>query len=244
MASRAFVYRGASFLGASRSLASTRIRLCPCVHRPFRCKHVTWASAAAVPEGGFKSHDEFCQSVLSLSGDPLEADGGRIVIYRGSSHAKLMVIGEGPGEEEDKQGIPFVGPAGQLLDRILQCVNFNVDTDVYITNAVKRRPRNNRKPVASELAYYLPLLLEEIELVEPRVIVLAGASAMRALLDERDGITSKRGKWYERDGRPVMPIYHPSYLLRNPSRRRGSKKWETWEDIQEVRRKFDELSVE
>mmetsp|Transcript_17051 Transcript_17051/g.35465 ORF Transcript_17051/g.35465 Transcript_17051/m.35465 type:complete len:218 (+) Transcript_17051:2532-3185(+) len=190
----------------------------------------------------FDAHAAFCEKLNRLSGDPLEASGGRIVIFRGNSRARLMVIGEAPGEDEDRLGVPYVGKAGQLLDKILCSVNFDPERDVYITNVVKRRPPENRDPLVKEMQFYKEFLLEEINIVDPQVIVLTGRHAMRAVLDEAKGITLVRGTWYQREHRWIMPIFHPSYLLRNPDRRRGTPKWKTWEDIQEIRRKWEELT--
>jgi DNA polymerase len=152
-----------------------------------------------------------------------------------------MVIGEGPGANEDRLGKPYVGRSGQLLDKILQSVDFDTETDIYVTNAVFRRPPNNRDPLPAELEYYTPYLMEGIRIVNPKIIMLTGRISMRVILNERQGITKVRGTWYERDGRWVMPLFHPAYLLRNQQRTPGSPKALTWQDIQEIRRKFDEL---
>jgi uracil-DNA glycosylase len=169
-----------------------------------------------------------------------------MVIHRGNPDAKLMIIGEAPGPEEDKQGKPFVGRSGQLLDQILQAAGFDSEKDVFISNAVFRLPPGQdgkavRKPTQEEIEYYRPYILEIVRLIDPKVIVLSGAVAAQSILDEKLGITKIRGKWYEWDGRWVMPIFHPAYLLRNPSREPGSPKALTWADIKEVRRKYDEV---
>lgn len=165
----------------------------------------------------------------------------RGVVGRGNPLAKVMCIGEGPGQQEDEQGLPFVGPAGQLFDRILAAVKFDRDRDVYICNAVKCRPPGNRKPEPKEIAACRPYLLEQIRLVNPLIIVLVGGTAVQALTGDTTGITRLRGQWRMWDDRLCMPIFHPSYLLRNPSRDTGSPKWHTWQDIQAIRAKYDEL---
>jgi DNA polymerase len=170
-----------------------------------------------------------------------------MVIYRGNPAAKLMIAGEAPGTEEDRLGKPFVGRSGQLLDKMLEAVNLDPEKDVFITNAVFRMPpgegdRPLRKPTPDEIAYYKPYFLEIIRLVDPVVIVLSGGVAAQSLLDEKQGITKIRGKWYQWNGRWVMPIFHPAYLLRNPSREPDSPKALTWQDLREIRRKYDELT--
>ena len=156
-----------------------------------------------------------------------------------------MIVGEAPGPQENIQGKPFVGKAGQLLDQILVAAGFDPDKDVFITNSVFRMPpgeagKNFRKPTNEEIAAYKPYLLEIIRLIDPRIMLLTGNVACQSIL-EQTGITRLRGQWIERQGRWLMPIFHPSYLLRNPARNPGSPKALMWEDIREVRRKYDEL---
>ncbi len=190
----------------------------------------------------FDSFDELIQAMLALTDDPLAVQGTNMVIYRGNPQASLMVVGEAPGAEEDQQGKPFVGKSGKLLDQILRSVNFDTETDVLVTNAVFRRPPGNRVPTPEEIAWYQPYLLEIIRLVDPRVILLVGSVATRSILGEKRGITQIRGQWFPWHGRLTMPIFHPAYLLRNPSREPGSPKALTWRDIQLVRQKVDELA--
>jgi len=213
----------------------------------------TSLTVSPLPDARYAGHADFVQALQGLRGDPLQAEGTRVVIHRGNAGAKIMVIGEAPGETEDVEGKPFVGRAGKLLDAILASVGLD-ESSVYITNVVLRRPPNNRTPSASEVAWYLPYLMENVRLVDPLIILLAGACACKALLPlEKQGITRIRGQWFERrfgtegglDGqgsRLVMPIFHPSYLLRNPSRKVEGPKWLTWQDIQAVRRRYDELA--
>jgi DNA polymerase len=189
--------------------------------------------------------DELVAAMMKLEDDPLFPAGTNMVIYRGNPQAKLMIIGEAPGTEEDRQGKPFVGRSGQLLDQILQSVNFDPEQDVFITNAVFRLPPGDdgkplRKPTPDEIVYYKPYLLEIIRLVDPIIMLLTGNVATESLL-ERTGITRLRGEWFRWNDRWAMPIFHPAYLLRNPSREPGSPKALMWQDIQEVRRKYDEL---
>jgi DNA polymerase len=152
-----------------------------------------------------------------------------------------MIIGEAPGQNEDETGLPFVGKSGQLLEKILAAVKLDSEQDVYICNINKCRPPSNRVPTADEVAACKPYLLEQIRLVDPKIILLTGATAVKGLTGDKRGITKIRGTWIEWEGRLCMPILHPAYLLRNPSREQGAPKWLMWQDIQAVRAKLDEI---
>lgn len=193
----------------------------------------------------YSSLDEVLQAITQMKDDPLANAGTNVVISRGNPNAKLLIIGEAPGPEENIRGKPFVGRAGQLLDKILQAADFDPETDVYITNSVFRMPPGDdgkafRKPSDQEIEYYRPYVFEIVRLIDPRIILLTGNVACQSIL-KKTGITSLRGKWTQLDERWLMPIFHPSYLLRNPSREPGSPKSLMWDDIREVRRKYDEL---
>ncbi len=165
----------------------------------------------------------------------------QVVFGEGPLSAQLMIVGEGPGEEEDRQGRPFVGRAGQLLDRILEAAGIPRQK-VYITNIVKCRPPGNRTPLPDEARICTDRWLKrEIELVAPQIIVPLGAVAAEFFLGEKVSITKVRGQWFEWNGIRVFPMFHPAYLLRNPSRSPGSPKHLTWLDIQEVKRALDTL---
>ncbi len=155
-----------------------------------------------------------------------------VVFGVGNPHAELMFVGEAPGRDEDMQGEPFVGRAGELLTKIVQAMGYK-RSDVYITNVLKCRPPQNRTPLPDEVANCLPYLLSQIELIQPKVIVALGAVALRALLDVQLGITKMRGNWYNFRGIPIMPTFHPAYLLRNPAAKR-----EVWQDMQAVLEKL------
>lgn len=159
----------------------------------------------------------------------LAATRQNIVFGEGNPQARLMFIGEGPGAEEDRQGRPFVGAAGQLLDRIFQAAGWTRD-DVYIGNIVKCRPPGNRVPSREEAAACMPWLSKQIALIQPRIIVLLGATALKFLIDPQAGITAYRGRWIERGNVRIMPTFHPAALLRDPSKKRP-----VWEDIKVVR---------
>ncbi len=194
----------------------------------------------------YSSLEELFSAMKRMSDDPLAKAGTNIVISRGNPKAKLLIIGEAPGPEENIQGKPFVGRAGQMLDKILQAANFDPEQDVYITNSVFRMPpgedgKNFRKPTDTETDFYRPYVFEIIRLIDPFVMLLTGNVASYSIL-RKTGITSLRGKWTELQGRWIMPIFHPSYLLRNPSKEPGSPKAQMWDDIREVRKKYDELT--
>lgn len=153
----------------------------------------------------------------------------KVVFGSGNPDADLMLIGEGPGAEEDRQGLPFVGPAGELLTRIIQAIEMRRE-DVYIANVVKCRPPGNRDPEPDEAAACRGYLERQIELVRPRIIVALGRVAAQALLGNDSPIGRMRGQWYQVKGVPTMVTYHPAALLRNSALKRP-----TWEDMQQVR---------
>ena len=156
---------------------------------------------------------------------------------QGDHHSPLMFIGEGPGQVEDEQGLAFVGPAGQLLIRMLLAIDLPRDR-VYICNVVKCRPPNNRVPEPQEAAACMLHLRMQVALVRPKVIVLLGSTAAKNTLGEDIRITRDRGKWFERKGVWMMPTYHPSALLRDTSKKRDA-----WEDMQSLRDKLMELGL-
>jgi DNA polymerase len=152
----------------------------------------------------------------------------KIVFGDGSAKAQLVFVGEGPGADEDAQGLPFVGRAGKLLTQMIEAMGLQ-RKDVYICNVVKCRPPENRAPEPDEVATCSPYLLRQIDVVQPKVIVCLGAVAAKTLLQTNRGITQFRGQWLEWRGRKLMATYHPAYLLRNPN-----AKGEVWKDLQKV----------
>ncbi|HFE66791.1 MAG TPA: uracil-DNA glycosylase [Chloroflexi bacterium] len=193
----------------------------------------------------YTSLDELIQDMMQMTDDPLANAGTNVVICRGNPKAKLMIVGEAPGPRENELGKPFVGRSGQLLDQILQAVNFDPEKDVFISNSVFRMPpgeggKTFRKPTTDEIEAYKPYILEIIRLMDPVIMLLAGNVATQSILG-KTGITKLRGQWFDWHGRNVMPIFHPAYLLRNPTRAPNGPKALMWRDIQEVRRKYDEL---
>jgi uracil-DNA glycosylase family 4 len=163
-----------------------------------------------------------------------------LVFGEGNPDAQLMLIGEAPGEDEDLSGRPFVGRAGQLLDRILASVDVDRD-EIYITNIVKFRPPGNRNPKPEEVTASVPLLIEQIRLIRPQIIATLGNVPTQHFLASREGISRCRGTWREWHGIRIFPLYHPAYLLRNQSREQGSPKWQMWEDMKTLRAALDAL---
>ena len=184
-----------------------------------------------IPDGLSKQEqlDFLANAISGCELCPLHAGRTKMVFGAGNPDADLMFIGEAPGRDEDLQGIPFVGRAGQLLTKIIEAIEFTRD-DVYIANINKCRPPNNRAPLPEEMSRCLPFLLRQVEIVEPKVICLLGATAVRGLLQVKEGITKLRGKFLEWRGVLVMPTFHPAYLLRNPAGKR-----DVWSDVQQVR---------
>ncbi len=172
--------------------------------------------------------------VSSCTRCSLSATRTQTVFARGNPEASLCFVGEAPGADEDEQGLPFVGRAGQLLDRMIAAMGLAPEKDVYVCNILKCRPPGNRRPEPEEMATCIPYLHEQLALVRPRVIVALGNTAVGALLDTKLGITKLRGQWKLYRGQTlVMPTYHPSYLLR-PSPQQAEAKRQAWEDLQLV----------
>jgi DNA polymerase len=156
----------------------------------------------------------------------------RIVFGAGPERARLMFVGEGPGQEEDRAGEPFVGPAGELLGRIIQAIQLRRE-DVYITNVVKCRPPGNRLPDSGEIGTCSPFLLRQIAAVRPVLICALGSCAAQTLLQTAEPVSRLRGRFFEMNGIRIMPTYHPAYLLRQPEKKR-----EVWEDMKMLMREY------
>lgn len=162
----------------------------------------------------------------------LAASRTNLVYGVGNASARLVLVGEAPGREEDLQGDPFVGEAGRLLDRILQAMGMQ-RSEVYICNVLKCRPPNNRDPQPEEVATCEAFLVRQIAAIKPQVIIGLGRFAVHSLLKRKDPISRIRGEWQTYQGIPLMPTYHPAYLLRNPEGKR-----DVWEDMKEVMRRL------
>ena len=183
-------------------------------------------------QGGEQPDEKTLEEIRAEMGDCRRCKlyGGRthLVFGDGAANARLMFVGEAPGAEEDKQGVPFVGASGQLLNKMLRNLGLRRE-EVYIANIVKSRPPGNRDPEADEIAACLPFLEKQIKAIRPRVIVTLGRPATHALLGTKEPLTRLRGHWHRYHNIRVMPTFHPSYLLRAPQERR-----KTWDDMQQV----------
>ena len=162
----------------------------------------------------------------------------RTVFGQGAVRTPLVFVGEGPGADEDREGLAFVGKAGQLLTQILGAAGIDRES-VFITNVVKCRPPNNRVPTQEEMLRCGDYLEAQLLLLRPRLLVCLGNTPMRWILKTTEGITALRGRWIE-----VMPMFHPSYLLRNDSRQKGSPKDLTWQDVQKLKARLDVIRKE
>ena len=165
----------------------------------------------------------------------------KIVVGRGNLQARLIIVGEAPGAKEEELGMPFVGRSGKLLDKLLQEAGIDINLDVYFCNVVKCRPPKNRRPTKTEIQENLPWLYQQIKLVDPKIIVLVGATALEAIFKNNSPISILRGKWINWEGRLVMPVFHPSYLLRNPSKEEGTPMSFTKSDFPKIKEKIDFL---
>ena len=171
----------------------------------------------------------------------LKNNASNLVFSDGNPSAKIMIIGEGPGANEDKEGLPFVGRAGQLLDKMLNAINLSRES-VYITNVVNFRPPENRKPTEKEIKRYLPFLKKHIKMISPKIVLLLGSTAMNAILKSNEVISKIRGKWFEQEidnfKFKVIVSFHPAYLLRQPEQKKFS-----WIDLKMIKQKAKELKI-
>lgn len=180
--------------------------------------------------------EELQKEVENCKKCPLFQTRNRTVFGNGNSNAEIMIIAEAPGFYEDQSGIVFQGKSGQLLDKILAASGFHRDKEIFISNIIKCRPPDNRAPSSSEREQCLPYLHKQIELIDPKLIILLGATALKGLIDPNARITQIRGEWINWNNRLVMPTYHPSALLRNPNLKRP-----VWEDFKKIVSKYREV---
>jgi DNA polymerase len=201
------------------------------------------AQSARLAAAAATTVEELAAGVAAFDGCSLKFTAISTVFADGNPAAPVMIIGEAPGAEEDRTGRPFVGRAGQLLDRMLAAIGLDRN-GVLITNVIYWRPPGNRTPTAAEIASCLPFVLRHVALVRPKILVLAGATAAGALLPQAQGITRLRGRWFDlaipKLERPVptLPMFHPSFLLRAPERKR-----EAWHDLLALRARLDALAA-
>tara|TARA_Y100000589_G_scaffold39183_1_gene32835 strand:+ start:2104 stop:2607 length:504 start_codon:yes stop_codon:yes gene_type:complete len=165
----------------------------------------------------------------------------RLVVGKGNLNANVIIVGEAPGAREDAEGIPFVGKSGKFLSQLLIKAGFNLEKDIYFCNVIKCRPPNNRKPTNKEVIIHKPWLFQQIKLINPKFIILAGSTAMKAVLSVNASITSLRGKWINMEGKEYIPIFHPSYLMRFKHKEKNSPYGLTLKDLQYVRNKLYNL---
>jgi DNA polymerase len=182
-----------------------------------------------------RSLDELNSMICNCMKCPLGDTRKNFVFGSGNPNADVMVLGEGPGADEDEQGLPFVGRAGKLLTDILKAIKFERD-EVYIANVVKCRPPGNRTPYPEEMDCCMPYLKKQIELINPKLILCVGLTAAQGVLKKKEALGKMRGQVFDFEGRKVMVTYHPAALLRNPNWKRGC-----WEDVQAFRKLYDEL---
>jgi DNA polymerase len=201
------------------------------------------AALAAELAAAADSLDALRDAMAGFEGSPLRETATNLVFADGAPASGLMVIGEAPGADEDRLGKPFVGVSGRLLDRMLASIGLGRERDFYVTNILPFRPPGTRTPTDAEIALFLPFVLRHIELATPRVLVLLGGTAAKALLRSREGITRLRGRWHEvaprGDGAPALPALatlHPAYLLRNPAAKKDA-----WHDLLLLKRRLDGL---
>jgi uracil-DNA glycosylase len=181
------------------------------------------------------SLDKLNKLICNCTKCELHKGRNNFVFGSGNPEADVLVIGEGPGAEEDKQGLPFVGRAGKLLTDMLKAIKFERD-EVYIGNIVKCRPPDNRTPLPEEMDTCLPYLKKQIELIKPKLILCLGLTAAKGLLKKKESLTNLRGKVFEYENAKVIVTYHPAALLRNPNWKRPA-----WEDLQMFRKLYEEI---
>ena len=183
----------------------------------------------------FNNWEDLEKSIIDCKKCKLCSERTNIVFGVGNKEAKIMLIGEGPGADEDRLGEPFVGKAGQLMNKAFSGIGIKRE-DLYIANVVKCRPPKNRTPEHDEATACLDYLRNQVLLVKPKIIVLLGSTALKNILGEEYGITASRGKWVEKKGILYMPTWHPAALLRDET-----KKIEFWQDLKEVVNKYNEI---
>jgi len=181
------------------------------------------------------------KSINNIKNCDLKKNATNLVFSDGNINSKIMIVGEGPGANEDKEGLPFVGRAGQLLDKMLSSINLDRN-NVYITNVVNYRPPENRKPTDEEIRRYVPYLTKHIEIINPKILVLLGSTALNTLIGKEVVISKARGKWIEKKigniKMSVIASFHPAFLMRQPDQKKMS-----WIDLKMIRKKIIDLGI-
>ncbi|MDC0418326.1 uracil-DNA glycosylase [Pelagibacteraceae bacterium] len=188
-----------------------------------------------------KKLQELKDSIVKIKNCELKKSSSNIVFSDGNPDAKIMIIGEGPGANEDLEGVPFIGRTGELLDKMLSSINLNRD-NVYISNVVNYRPPENRNPTEEEIARYLPYLLKHVEIINPQILILLGSTALNAIIGNDKTISDVRGKWIEKKiggcNTSVIASFHPAFLMRQPVQKKLS-----WIDLKMIRKKISDLKI-
>ena len=195
----------------------------------------------ATNQAKLKKLEALKENIQNIKNCNLKKSATNIVFSDGNPESKIMIIGEGPGANEDKAGLPFVGLAGQLLDKMLKAINLDRG-DVYISNVVNYRPPSNRKPTSEEIERYLPFLINHIEIINPKILLLLGSTALNAIIGDIDVISKVRGKWFDKKigicKTNVIASFHPAFLMRQPDQKKFS-----WIDLKLIKQKIKELSI-
>ncbi|MFZ1281004.1 MAG: uracil-DNA glycosylase [Ignavibacteriaceae bacterium] len=199
-------------------------------------KNSTIAKAINSDWENAESLEQLNDMICNCTNCGLHKGRNKFVFGSGNPNAKVMVIGEGPGAEEDKQGLPFVGRAGQLLTDILKAIKFSRE-EVFIGNIVKCRPPDNRTPLPEEMETCIPYLQKQIKLIKPKLILCLGLTAAKGLLKKKESLTALRGQVFEYEGIKTMVTFHPAALLRNPNWKK-----DCWVDVQKFRKLYDEMN--
>ena len=188
-----------------------------------------------------KELQELKQLITNIKNCELKKNSTNIVFSDGNPNAKIMIIGEGPGANEDLEGVPFIGKTGELLDKMLLSINLNRD-NVYITNVVNYRPPENRNPSEEEIRRYLPYLTKHIEIIDPVILILLGSAALNSIIGDNQVISDARGKWINKKiGRcnvSVIASFHPAFLMRQPEQKKLS-----WTDLKMIKKKILDLKI-
>ena len=191
------------------------------------------------PKG--KDLQELKQNIVNIKNCELKKNSTNIVFSDGNPNSKIMIIGEGPGANEDLEGVPFIGKTGELLDKMLFSINLSRN-DVYITNVVNYRPPENRNPTLEEIARYLPYLTKHVEIIDPKILILLGSSALNAVIGDEQKISEIRGKWINikigKCSTSVIVSFHPAFLMRQPD-----QKVMAWADLKSIRKKISDLKI-
>ena len=206
-----------------------------------RYKKKTQNNEKSLNKNKFENLQSLKNKINSIKNCELKKSATNLVFSDGNPDAKIMIIGEGPGANEDKEGKPFVGRAGKLLDKMLESIKLN-RKNVYISNVVNFRPPMNRKPTDEEIQRYLPFLIKHIELINPKILLLLGSTALNAIIGNEIVISKARGKWVNKkigNSHPeVIASFHPAFLMRQPDQKK-----QAWEDLKMIRKKISDLRI-